>query len=489
MSDNGWAIFDFYIDDGFTGTNYNRPDFQRMIDDIEAGNVNMVVVKDLSRLGRNYLMTGQYTDIYFPDRGVRFIALNDGIDSKDSDNDIVPFRNILNQMYSTDISKKVRSAVRMKKQKGQFLSNYAPYGYQKDPANRNRLLIEDRGAAVVRRIYTLCASGHGSPYIAKVLNGDGILSPRNHRELVCPGFFAGHQYKWNPETILGILRNRTYKGDMVQGVYDCARFKRTPSKRKPPEDWYITPNTHEAIINDELWHYVQTCLDTRKKVQRSGEPQLFSGLLKCADCGHALAYARKNGAEYYSCGSYKEKGAQYCSQHYINKPALISVVLEDIRRYARLARSDTDGLAARLAAQSADNERQEMQSLAEALKAAEARFAEIDRILEQLYEDRVTGLINVPRFNKLADKYEAEQSSVDKAIKATKAKMERLKASNHDISAWLELIQNYADIQELDKELLGALVEKITVSETKTAEGKKNVEVTIYYRYVGAIRL
>jgi DNA invertase Pin-like site-specific DNA recombinase len=205
VRENGWAISDCYVDDGYTGTNYNRPEFQRMIEDIEAGKINMVAVKDLSRLGRNYILTGQYTDIYFPDRGVRFVALNDGIDSKNSDNDIAPFKNILNQMYSNDLSKKVRSAVRTKKQDGQYLSNYAPYGYAKDSLNKNRLVIEESGAAVVKRIYDLCASGHGTPYIAKVLNREGVPSPRHHRENLNPKFKTMKQFEWVPETLHGIL--------------------------------------------------------------------------------------------------------------------------------------------------------------------------------------------------------------------------------------------------------------------------------------------
>ena len=491
VHDNGWTVFDYYVDDGYSGTNFNRPDFQRMIDDVEAGKINMVVVKDLSRLGRNYIMTGQYTEVYFPDREVRFVALNDGIDTENSDNDIAPFKNILNEMYSKDISKKVRSAVRTKKQNGEFLSNRAPYGYQKDPANRNKLIIEESGAAVVRRIYDLCASGHGSPYIAKILNQDGVISPRSHHEKLCPGYYKTPQrkYVWNPETVHNILRSRIYKGDMVQGIYECVRFKRTPSKRKPAEDWIITPNTHEPIINDELWHYVQKCLDTRKRVVGSGEMQLFAGFIRCADCGYALAYARRWGTEYYSCGLYRRKGLEHCTQHYINKQVLIEVVLDDIRRYAKMAQEDADGLAQKLAAANGDKEEQLISSFSAELKASEARFSELDRIMEELYEDKVAGTLNDARFRKLSDKYEAEQQSLEKKIEEIKAEIERLRANRQDASAWLELIRKYADIQELDRIVLGELVEKITVGEAQIIDGVKHIDITIYYRFVGAVRL
>ena len=487
INDNGWTVYDFYIDDGYSGTNYNRPGFQRMIEDIEAGKINLVAVKDLSRLGRNYIQTGQYTDIYFPDRGVRFIALNDGIDSINSDNDFAAFRNVLNQMVSSDISKKVRSAVNDRKRKGQYLSNYAPYGYKKDAISKNHLVVEENGAVVVKRIYDLCASGHGSPYIAKILNKEGILSPRNHREIVVPGYTEKQKYEWTPETIHSILRSRIYKGDMVQGVYDCTRFKRTPSKRKPTEDWYITPNTHDPIIDGELWHYVQNCLDTRKRVQRNGEPQLFNGFVKCADCGYALACAKRYGTEYYSCGLYRRKGLERCTQHYINKKLLIEVVLDDIRRHAQMALIDAKGLAEKLAVQNGDSEENRIQALSGELETSKARFAELDRIMEQLYEDKVAEKLTDGRFSKLSGKYEAEQSLIEKKIDVLKTDIDHLSANKRDSSAWLELIRNYADIKELDRIVLGELIEKITVGETQIIDGKKHIEITIYYRFVGAV--
>lgn len=476
-------------DDGYSGTNFNRPEFQRMIEDIETGKINMVVVKDLSRLGRNYIQTGQYTDIFFPDRGVRFIALNDGIDSINSDNDIAPFRNILNQMYSTDISKKVRSALRAKKQQGLFLGNFAPYGFQKDPLNKNKLIVEESGAIVVRRMYELCAAGHGTPYIAKTLNREGIPSPRHHRGNLDPKYTPKKQHEWVPESIHLILRSRLYKGDMVQGTHNCSRFKRTPTKRNPPEEWIITPNMHEAIINDELWYYVQKCLDTRKRVQSSGEPQLFSGFIKCADCGYALGYANRNGTEYYSCGLYRRKGRECCTQHYINKNMLVEIVLDDIRKHAKLALEDADRLAKKLAAQSGNSEEKELQALSDELNRIESRHTELDRIVEQLYEDKVAERLTEGRFQKLVARYESEQSMIEKKVEVLSAEIERLSANKKDTSAWVELIKRYADIQELDRIVLGELLEKVTVGEAKIIDGVKHVEVTIYYRFVGAVSL
>ena len=491
VKDNGWMVFDCYIDDGYSGTNFNRPDFQRMIDDIEAEKINLVIVKDLSRLGRNYLMTGQYTEVYFPNRGVRFIALNDGIDTVNSDNDIAPFKNILNEMYAKDISKKVRSAVRTKKQNGEFLSNRAPYGYKKDPANKNKLIVEETGAVIVKRIYDMCQGGMGTNTIAKILNSEGILSPRNHHEVICPGYYKTPQrkYEWTPETIHGILRSRIYKGDMVQGIYECAQFKRTPYKRKAKEDWIITPNTHEPIIDSETWVYVQKCFDSRKRVMRSNELQLFAGFIKCADCGYALAYARRFGTEYYSCGLYRRRGIEHCTQHYINKDLLIQIVLDDIRRNAKLAVEDEENVARQLMESYGNEGEQHRKELQNELKTAEKRYAELDKILKQLYEDSVIGKITDKRFRKLSGEYETEQTEIEAKISEMQSKLDRLGQNKCDFTAWMELIKNYTEIRELDRIVLGELVEKITVGNTEIIDGKKHLEITIYYKFVGAIRL
>jgi len=487
VQDNGWAVYDFYIDDGYSGMSYaNRPDFNRMIDDIEAGKINLVAVKDLSRLGRNYLQTGQYTDIYFPERGVRFVALTDGIDSMNSDNDIAPFRNILNQMYSTDISKKVRSAISAKKQRGEFLSNYAPYGFQKDPSNNNKLIIEKSGAEVVRRMYEMCAEGHGSKVISKVLNKEGILSPLCHREKLL-GRDTNRISRWNSEAVNSILRSRVYIGDMVQGIYECPRFKRTPNKRKPKEDWIITPNTHEPIVTQEIWEQAQNSINSRKRVMRTGELQLFAGFVKCEDCGHALAYAYSQKIEQYTCGHYRRHGNGACTCHYIRKDTLTEVVLDDIRKHARLASDDENGLAQRLLSVSNDKEDRQMQSLNSELAAGKTRSLELDRIIKRLFEQSASGIINDSRFQKLNAEYEAEQAMLEMRIGEIQNELDTIRQSRRDSSTWLEIIKEYADIRELDRIILSELIDKITVGEARVVNGEKVIDVTIYYRFIGAV--
>jgi DNA invertase Pin-like site-specific DNA recombinase len=485
VKDNGWTVFNCYIDDGYSGTNFNRPDFERMIDDIEAGKINMVIVKDLSRLGRNYLITGQYTDIYFPDRGVRFIALNDGIDTLNSDNDIAPFKNILNEMYAKDISKKVRSAVRTKKQNGEFLSNYAPIGYKKDAENKNKLVIEEAGAAVVGRIFEMCRNGMGSKKIAKAFNAEGILSPRDHRNRLLGKTIEG--IRWHPETVISILRNRIYLGDMVQGVYECSQFKRTPNKRKPPEEWIITPNTHEPIIDTEMWEYVQKCIDSRIRVIRNNTVQLFAGFVKCEDCGYSMAYSNSQNIEQYTCGQYRRHGKNFCSCHYIRKDLLEQVVLDDICKYAKLAKGKSEELAKHLQQLSGNKDEGQIKALNADLERLTARYEELDNVLIRLYEDNISGRISDDRFNKFLQKYETEQASIKPKIEEIKNAISEIDENKVDSSEWLKLIQNYTRIKKLDRIILSELVDKITVGESREVDGRKEIDITIYYRFIGAV--
>lgn len=486
VADRGWSVYDRYIDDGWSGTNYNRPDFQRMIEDIEQGKINMVVVKDLSRLGRNYILTGQYTEIFFPDRNVRFIALDDGVDTLNSNNDIAPFKNILNEMYAKDISKKVRSAVRAKKQKGEFLSNYAPYGYQKAPDNKNRLIIEESSAEVVKCIFEMARLGMGSKNIAKRLNEDGILTPIEHRKLLL-GKAVTEKKLWSPESVISILRSRIYLGDMVQGVYECSRFKRSPNKRKPKDEWIITPNMHEPLVDVETWEYIQKCIDRRFRPTKAKEIQLFAGFVKCADCGYALAYSGSHGIEQYSCGQYRRHGKKFCSCHYIRKDVLEKVVLDDIKRNACLASEKGEELAKQLYEQNGLKEETDVKKLKSDMGNLKIRYDELNLILKKLYEDNVTGRISNERFQIFLSEYETEQETVAKRITEFEKSISESENSKIDLSAWMELIKNYTKIKKLNRTILSELIDKITVGETQVVDGEKVVDITIYYRFIGAI--
>lgn len=312
----------------------------------------------------------------------------------------------------------------------------------------------------------MCCSGMGSPTISKVLNAEGVLTPRNYWKSLCKKPMQLNKL-WSPESIIVILRNRVYKGDMVQGTYSCSRFKRTPNKLKPQEEWIITPDTHEPLVDEVTWDYAQTCLNSRKRVMKNNKTQLFAGYIKCADCGYALAYARRFGTEYYSCGHYRRRGAEYCTQHYINKNVLTEAVLDDIRRIARLAQEDETGFAEQLAQLSMGKVEKQAQSTLAEQKVAKARCEELDSILKRVYEDSVLGRITDNRFQKLSAEYEAEQAALEKQLEDMQTVLIKSKKSKQDSAAWLELIKQYADIKELVRIILSELIEKVTVYDYK----------------------
>ncbi len=474
-----WLIHDYYIDDGWSGTNFNRPEFQRLLVDIENGKINTVLVKDLSRLGRNYILTGHYTEIFFPAKNVRFIALDDGIDTLNNNNDIAPFKNILNEMYAKDISKKIRSAVKTRKEKGEFLSNYAPYGYKKNPDNKNKLIIDEFSAPIVKNIFEMALSGIGSVKIAKSLNRDKILPPLEYRKMRL-GQQPNYQKEWGAAAILTILKNRIYVGDMVQGLYDCSQFKRSPSKRKPKDDWLITPNTHEPIVSLDTWEKVQQIIAEHHKVNRSQKPHLFSGFLNCNECGYAVSFSASHMVEYYSCAQYRRYGNEKCSSHYIRKDELKQYVVSEIKKYATMAKRKRSELEALLESRYKD----ELASLNSRLSSLTSRNNEIKILMKQLYEDNVNQKISDKVFSTLLSEYEAEQLEVESNLKSASDRMQSIKNYTSDSVKWINTIKKYCNISDLNRDILTDLIDTILISEEIIA-GKREVKIKIHFLYVG----
>ena len=461
-----------------------------MLEDIDNGAINMVVVKDLSRLGRSHIETDTFMEIYFPSRNVRVIAVDENIDSINMDennNDIVvPIKNMLNELYSRDLSRKVRSAVRAKKQSGLFLSNYAPYGYMKDPKDKHRLILDETAATVVRRMFEMACSDMGSKKICKALNDERIVTPANHRKQLLHGIEPKPAI-WNCSTVDSILRNRTYTGDTIQGIYDCARFKRTPTKRKPKEEWIITPKTHEPLVSEDTFELVQKKIDARQRPTKGDTIQLFAGFVKCEDCGYALGYAFTQNIEQYTCGQYRRHGKKACSCHYIRKDVLEQVVLDDIRKYSKLAKNEADRLTQLLQEQNGDKDAEHIKELTCDLEKLKDRNVEMKRVIKRLYEDSANDKISDDLFNGLLCDYQKEQQEVQARIGSVEEQIKRIEANQCDTDSWIRLIRNYTRITKLDRTVLSELVEKITVGEAKEIDGKKVTDVTIYYRFVGAV--
>ena len=349
--DNNFSVVDEYVDDGYSGTNFNRPSFQRMISDIDDGKVNCVIVKDMSRLGRNYLEVGKYTEMYFPANDVRFIAINNGIDSAtQQDNDFTPFLNIINEWYAKDTSKKIKAALRTKFQEGVSFCTYAPFGYKKDPNDHTKLIIDEETAPIIRHIFDLALQGYGSGKIVKTLIAEQIPTPSwfNYSRY---GTFAqfyreseDRKCMWTHAQMQFILKNEVYIGNMVHNKQSTISFKNKKKKRKEAFEWIKVENTHEPIISREDFYKVQEMIKSRRKTTGSSEQQMFAGLIKCADCGFSLKYSlvkkKKGSRRYFCCSTYSQYGKESCTFHYINYDNLYGYVLSRLQHRSKLCEAD-----------------------------------------------------------------------------------------------------------------------------------------------------
>jgi len=398
VQDRGWTLTRIYADDGYSGVNFERPDFKAMVKDIEDGIINVVITKDVSRLGRNYAITGYYTDTFFPEHGVRFIAVNDSIDS-DIENDITPFKHVLNEMYAKDISRKTRSARRTLAEKGKFATSKPPYGYMKSPENRHQLIIDETVADNVRRIYEMFLSGKSGRHIADVFNKEGIPSPGVYYYILM-NKPALSNTQWGSGTILSILRNPAYKGELVSGKRRVTSFKNKKMVMNPPETWIVVENAHEAIISGNTWDEAQKIISKNHVgVRRGGigEVALFSGIAKCGDCGAKMTFNRKaykdSTKEYYRCGRYTNKGKTACGPHTILEGTIYMSVIEDIRAFVKLAYSDEQQLIGRLTDDNMKHSAKLIQRQESLLLKKENRLAEIDLLVQSLFEDKVSGSV------------------------------------------------------------------------------------------------
>ncbi len=497
----GWEIVDTYIDDGFSGTNFDRPGFQRMIADIEKGKVNLVITKDLSRLGRNYIMCGQYTEIYFPERHVRYIALNDGVDTlnQTSSMDITPFKHILNDMYARDISTKIKSTLHAKAKRGEYLGALDPYGYLRSPEDKHKLIVNKETAPIVQRMFEMCAAGMGARSIATALNNEGILSPteytrfRKHNPETDGEFVRKHF--WTRTYVQFMLKNEIYVGSMVQGRQYTPSHRSQKREPIPKEDWIVVPNMHEPIISRELFDEAQKKLKTRKKVCSgpSDLPHLFSGLFFCEACGSSMrqGYTQKRKYVYFSCARSNTIGSIACSTHYINYNTLYQIVLEDIKRNANLFSEDRDQATKKLMELKCADEQKRMSKMQRELASAEKRLAELDVKLKRTYEDNISGKLPDHIFSMFIADYDAEKATLKATIANIRKALEKVRDTEADIDRFAELIQKYTSFEELDRFMLNELIDRITIYETpgmgRYRKGKEKI-ITIYYKFVGAIQ-
>ena len=489
--DHDISRYQIYKDDGFSGTNFKRPGFLDMIGDIEAGLVNMVIVKDMSRFGRNYLEVGLYTEIRFPEMGVRFIAVNDGVDSDDQmGNDFTPFRNIINEWYAKDTSKKIRAVFRNKGMSGQRLAVNAPYGYIK--GEDGHLLVDEETAPVVELIFQLCVEGNGPGKIARMLKEREIPTPGTitfQRTGQTSRYFPDDPCRWNAATVQRILEQDTYLGRTTNFKTTKLSYKSKKTVINSPDKWAVFEGTHEAIIDKETWEIVQKSREHRRRPTKMGEMGLFSGLAYCADCGAKLYHHRSitltKEQESYICSNYQSR--KKCTAHYIRAVVLEQLVLQNLQRVVAYAQEDENEFVRRVMENKTAVQRAEQEQAKRKLEKQERRISELDRIIQQLYEDRVSGALSAERFAKLSGGYEKEQEELKQAAKELQAIVNTIETQAVNVQSFLKIVRKYTAPTELTPALLREFVEKIVVHAPDKSSGHRTQRIDVHYNFIGEI--
>ena len=456
---------------------------------------------DLSRLGRDYLQTGYYTEVYFPGKKVRYIAISDGIDTSMGYNEMAPFKNLFNELYAKDTSKKVKSAKRARVMSGMYVATSAPYGYQKDKEDRHRLVIDERYAPTVRMIFDLAKEGKGISAIRSHINMLHILRPSavnpNGYERHFDGEDDARRYEWSNNSIRGILRNPVYAGHLVMGKRVSPSFKSHKSRCVLPENYTVVKDVHEPIVDPADFELVQRLITSRRNTQTKKKPfeNIFAGLVKCGDCGYAMTLSKAHRSpkeelidEYgYMCNNYKTFGKSADTSHWIEARALYESVLADIQKHADEALRDNSSMVDKLLKKAGRAEADKRKALEKELKHCRARLSEVDKLFQSLYEDKISGGITERNYQMMSRKYEAEQTELEVKIRELEEQNRAKSDEEENAEQFAKLIKNYAGVEELSASLLNRLIEKITIGEAKETDGQRTQEVKIYYKFIGNI--
>ena len=497
---NSIAIYDYYVDDGYSGTNFERPSFKKMITDIENGKINCVITKDLSRLGRNYLQSGAYIEMYFPQKNIRYIAITDGIDTLNSNqNDIMPFKNILNEMYAKDTSKKVKSAIQSRMREGTYIGSKAPFGYLKDPNNKRRLIIDEKTKPIIELIYKLCLEGKGTQLISQELMKRKIPRPsafvENAEKLY--GLTEENKYQWSHRMVLNVLRDPVYCGNMARNKRPTLSFKNSKRMYIPKSDYIYARNTHEGIVSEEVWEQVQTMVDKRKCNNKKGlyYDNIFQGLVRCPKCGYALTpktdYRLKKKElidfVHFSCSTYKKYGVNACSSHRIEARDVYNIVLEDIQYHGSMALSAKEDFVEKIIEKIEVEKIDEGKELSNKLELKKNQLAELDRSYEQLYEDRLEGNITERNFNLMNVSISKKQDKLIEEIKVLEGDIEVSFETEDNYKKFMDNISKYAKIKSLNRYILNQIIDKIYVYDKEEIDGQISQKVEIHYKFIGKL--
>jgi len=489
--ESGFDIVGEYVDDGISGTTFERVSFKRMIEDIEMGKISIVLCKDLSRLGRNNALVAFYTEIFFIEKRVRFIALNDGIDTAFGDNEIMPFKSVINEYYARDISKKIRSAYKVQAQKGNFTGVVPPYGYMKNPENKYQLIPNPDTAPIIKRMFAMAASGMGTGTIATTLKKECIINPGAYCRLVLkinrPHTYTDNTH-WNTTTVTSIIRNKVYLGHTVSQKQTSISFKNKSLINRPEEEHVVVLNTHEPLVDQDEFDIAQKVFKIRNRGNKFGFDNIFVGVLKCSDCGSGLAIqypSESNGRPFfsYSCNRYRQH-SKYCTTHYIRYDDVYQIVLDGIQEKQRFVQAHSEELAQyaqQLADRGADIELKQMRS---ELEKASKRCAELDILIQKLFEQVALGAIPQGRFDKLSATYEDEQNTLKSKIADLQEKVSDRGSDLQNIMRFFDLVSKHDDVTELNAEILHKLIDSVVVYQAEGKRKDRTQKVVINFRFI-----
>jgi len=489
--DNGFGNTRFFIDDGYSGFSFDRPSFEEMMVEAENGNIAVIITKDLSRLGRNQLHTGLYIEEIFPSYDVRYIAVNDDVDTLyEASNELMPFKNLFNEWHVRDCSRKVRVVVNAKAQRGVMVGTRAPYGYRKSEIKDGPLEVDEDAARVVKRIFAMCAGGLGPSQIARQLRDEQIYSPSMYAYMKYgishSGLNTERPYNWTSDMVADMLENMFYLGHTVNLRYSTKSYKDKKKRERPRSEWLIFENTHEALVEQETWDIVQEVRSHKRRRTNMEEQNMFSGLVYCADCGKPMvlhrAHSMKPEQTNFTCRTYKKDGSEVCTAHYVREVALKEIVLETIRRATEFARRNPTAFAEYIQQKQSSEVAKEIRMVERELTAMKKRSSDLDAIFKRMYEDNVLGRVTNEQFRMLSDSYSAEKAGLDEAIPAAAERLEKLKSSVANAKNFIAKAKKFTDMAELTPELLHIFVSKIIVHE-KVVKYSKNAPQKIHIRF------
>lgn len=495
--EHGFTNCRFFMDDGYSGTNFDRPAFIEMMELVQQGRVKTILVKDLSRLGRNYLEVGRYTEVIFPEYKVRFIAITDGVDSAVGENEFAPFKNIINEWYAKDISRKVKSAFKAKALRGEYTGAYPPYGYDRDPTDRHKL-VPNQYSSVIGEIFRMALEGKTCGQIARELERQQILRPQAYLHEKFGKFVSDrilqYPFAWGHSSVRAILMNQVYIGNMVHFRTGSKNFKEKKLIWKPETDWIVVEGTHEPLVDAETFWTVQERVKVKQPRKRCCNANIFRGLLFCGECGKRMAFCnrknekRRKSLGSFSCNTNRRYGGKFCTTHYITLEQVKSIVLEDIRRNAMLASEDTGRYIDYLMQLSKAGQADEVNALKKELETSRHRLAELATLVQRIYEDHVFDRLPEELYQTLSAKYEAETKNLKARTAEIQTQLAESASKTQNSRDFAALVAPYADITELDEELVHTLIEKIVIHEKEILDGLPVMRIEIYYRFIGKVQ-